>query len=102
MATNVMLDGLDIIQSDVIKNIKIVDSAPVKLSLDSYFEFAHSPSNGTVVAFDTNIINGEDVFYVELFDAQGSRTVNGEDAILTSITSDNFCLLYTSPSPRDS
>ena len=90
MATNVMLDGLDIIQSDVIKNIKIVDSAPVKLSLDSYFEFAHSPSNGTVVAFDTNIINGEDVFYVELFDAQGSRTVNGEDAILTSITSDNF------------
>ena len=34
MATNVMLDGLDIIQSDVIKNIKIVDSAPVKLSLD--------------------------------------------------------------------
>lgn len=90
MAISFALNGSDIVQGDAIQDIKVVGGSASKLSLDSYFEFVRPSNAGTVVAFDTNIAKGEDVFFVELFDAQESSTVNGDKAISASVTTKNF------------
>ena len=76
-------------QGNLIEDI-VFNDVPAALNIESFFEFIDSPSAGTVIAFDTNIEVGEDTFFVELFDAQGSKTISGSDAILTPITVANF------------
>ena len=76
-------------QGNLIEDI-VFNDVPAALNIESYFEFIDSPSAGTVIAFDTNIEVGEDTFFVELFDAQGSKTISGSDAIRTPITVANF------------
>ena len=56
----------------------------------SGFDLQNPPVAGTVIAFNTNITTGKDLFFVELFDAPESTTPDGNKAVQTPNTVENF------------